>query len=227
MQIVDDFPHHTLWSLAAVMNSSIKDRKATAKRIIGQLGVQKGYSSRGRGLASGFKSFVEELMNLCLTSLTGTSVEVRFNCTACSCRTERQMEFYFQWTCSHLDLWILMSVQVDGLQNFPQLYALLGNLSHDIVVPVQGIIRGTVVPVSWGEQRVKPSGGVATIVGMKPGIKILQSLMKPRKIVFIGRCALENCSVGAAEDSTQKQLVRSLYAMATFRSKYQIRFETG
>lgn len=78
MQIVDDFPHHTLWSLAAVMNSGIKNRKATAKRIISRLGVHRGFNSRGRGLASGFKSFVEQLMDLCLTNLTGSSLEVKF-----------------------------------------------------------------------------------------------------------------------------------------------------
>lgn len=82
---------------------------------------------------------------------------------------------------------ILFAIQVDGPQTFPRLYALFDNLCHDIVVPVQGIIRGAVIPVSWEDPRVKPSGGVATIHGMKPGIKILQSLMKPRKIVFIGR----------------------------------------
>ncbi|GMH43777.1 hypothetical protein BSKO_11711 [Bryopsis sp. KO-2023] len=78
------------------------------------------------------------------------------------------------------------------------------NLTHDIILPCERFMRGCFAGTDWTNPRVSPGKDIPTIIGMKEEVRVMTSLVRPKKITFLGSDGLEYPFLAKPEDDLRK-----------------------
>ncbi|GMH45286.1 hypothetical protein BSKO_13243 [Bryopsis sp. KO-2023] len=95
-------------------------------------------------------------------------------------------------------------VLIDAAKKFPGFYSMVHNLTHDIILPCERFMRGCFAGTDWTDPRVSPGKGIPTIIGMKKEVRVMTSLVQPKKITFLGSDGLEYPFLAKPKDDLRK-----------------------